>query len=187
MKLAQVEPASARPGWVQKNDYNSCMTSRWFFALRQWTRTALVCALVSVAVACGRPDSSLEQAVRTQLEKDPMTAPLELSVAVRRGIVHLSGETRTRAEQARVLEIVRSLEGVKDVTNAMRISDGPLVEAVRKALAEDPMLASVPIDVDSRNGYVRLMSDQTSRDQRERAMAIARKVDGVREVEDRMK
>ena len=51
----------------------------------------------------------------------------------------------------------------------MVLHDKVLVDAVTKALAEDAMLATVPIKVDFRDGKVRLMSDETDRAQRERA------------------
>jgi hyperosmotically inducible periplasmic protein len=151
------------------------------------TIRALLCLAVGLAIACGRSDQDLEQAVRKQLAADPATANLDLSVSVRGGTVSLSGETRTRAEQARATEIARGTEGVTDVTNLMVISDGDVVDAVRKALAADPVLASTRIEVDSQNGIVRLMSDSTDRAQRERALAVAKAVVGVKGVEDRMK
>jgi hypothetical protein len=67
------------------------------------------------------------------------------------------------------------------------VDDGALAEAVRKALAADALVAAAPLEVDARNGYVRLMSDATNAEQRARAVAIARSVEGVKEVEDRMR
>jgi osmotically-inducible protein OsmY len=172
---------------ARKADYYVTMFSSSFEAVRAVARGTLLFTLMVCAAACGRPDSEVEAAVKAQLAKDSVTAPLKLSLEVRRGVVYVVGETRTFAEQERVTEIARSIEGVKDVTNAMRITDGVLVEEVKKALAADPVVASVPIDVDSRNGFVRLMSDATNREQRERAVALAKKVDGVKNVEDRMR
>jgi osmotically-inducible protein OsmY len=143
--------------------------------------------LIGLAAAGGRPDSDVQAAVQGQLAKDPLTRPLKLSVTVTRGVAYIVGETTTNAEQARATELARGIEGVKDVVNQMRINDDVLVDGVRKALAADPLVASVPIDVDSRNGRVRLMSDQTDPEQRARAVALASKVDGVKSVEDRMR
>jgi len=155
-------------------------------AFRACARAALFFAVTTVA-ACGRPDADVQAAVKGQLAKDPVTAPLDLTVDVQRGVVTLAGQTSTIAEQTRASEIVRSIEGVKEVTNQMSIADGLLVEAVKKALAADPLLGSVPIEVDSRNGYVRLISNDTNKEQRDRAREVAKSVGGVKGVEDRMK
>jgi len=148
---------------------------------------SLVLIVCAACAACARPDAQIEEAIKTQLAKDPLTASLELAVEVRRGVATLGGKTRNQAEQTRAVEIAKSIEGVKDVTNQLTISDAPLVEAVKKALAADPIVGSIPIEVESMNGVVSLISDKTDRDQRERAVTVARSVEGVKGVEDRMK
>ena len=165
-----------------KDDYYVTMRFRSLVATR-----SILPLLVIGCAACGRPDADVQAAIKAQLAKDPATAPLDVSVEVRSGVATLAGNTRSQAEQTRAIELARSIEGVKDVKNEMTISDGALVEAVKKALAADPMVGSFPIDVDSTNGFVRLMSDKTDSTQRERAVTIARSVNGVKGVEDRMK
>jgi len=154
---------------------------------RDAARAIVALALAACAASCGRGDADLETAVKRQLAKDRDLAALDISVDVRSGVAHLSGETRSVADQERAVGIARSLEGVKNVVNEMTISDAPIVKAVRAALAAEPALASVPIDVDSKDGHVRLMSESTTPEQRERTVAIARTVAGVRAVEDRMR
>jgi hyperosmotically inducible protein len=102
-------------------------------------------------------------------------------------VVKLAGDTNTSAEQTRAIEIARAVKGVKDVVSEMRISDTAIVNNVKKALTADEMLAKVPIDVDSSDGYVRLMSAATNRDERQRALEVAKTIEGVASVEDRMK
>ena len=151
-------------------------------------RLASLAAAAALAAACGRPDADVKAAIEAALAKDPVVESLELTVAVSRGIAFVGGETQTTEQQARALDIARAVDGVSQVVNEMDLDENaPLVSAVRKALASDPLLAAVPIDVDARNGVVRLISDATDRAQRERAVAVARGVDGVLDVEDRMK
>jgi osmotically-inducible protein OsmY len=69
----------------------------------------------------------------------------------------------------------------------MHPSDAAIVAAVRSALSADALVGSVPIEVDANRGNVRLMSDQTDKDQRARAIELSTKVDGVKHVEDRMR
>ena len=143
--------------------------------------------LLLLAVGCGRSDSDIQEAVRTELSRDPVTEPFALDVEVVGGVASISGKTLTVEQQERALEVARAVEGVTDVKNGMALHDKVLVDAVTKALAEDAVLATVPIKVDFRDGKVRLMSEQTDRAQRERAVEVARSVEGVQDVEDRMK
>lgn len=159
------------------------MPSRLTFVLR---RAALL--LVLVTSACGRSDADTTAAVEAQLEKDPLTAPLALTVSVSDGVATLSGTVSSPEEQARALAIARGVVGVSQVTNGLTFDqDALLASTVKSALAADPALAAVPIEVDARNGFVRLISDATNAEQRERARAVAQTVAGVRDVEDRMK
>lgn len=66
-------------------------------------------------------------------------------------------------------------------------NDEAIVQAVRQALASDPMVGHIPIDVESVDGVVTLRSDRTNRDERARAVQLASQVDGVTKVWDWMK
>jgi osmotically-inducible protein OsmY len=76
---------------------------------------------------------------------------------------------------------------VEHVIDEMRLSDAAVVAAVKRALAADPMVGKIPIDVDSSAGNIRLKSDQTGKDDRTRAVEVASKIDGVANVEDLMR
>lgn len=154
---------------------------------RAIARRGLVCGVIGISVACGSPDSNAEARIRTQLATDPVTAPLNLFVEVRGGVAYLSGETITRAQQERSTMIARGVEGISGVMSQLTLSDTVIVEAVRRALAADPVVGAVPIHVESRRGLVRLMSNATNEEQRKRAIALAKAVDGVLLVEDLMK
>jgi hyperosmotically inducible protein len=121
------------------------------------------------------------------LAVDAVTATLHLDVSVDRGVVRLIGEVSAREQQRRAIELARTVRGVKDVVDEMYLSDAAIVAAVKKTLASDPVLSSVPLEVDSSGGNIRLMSDQTNQEQRTRAVDVASKVDGVKHVEDRMR
>lgn len=148
---------------------------------------ALFCIVVGLSVACGRTDADLRVALSAQMAVDPATAPLSLTVTVERGVVHLAGETSTRAEQKRVVEIAERIDGVTRVVSELRLSDAVIAGAVKQALAADALTGRLMIDVDSHEGLVRLMSADTNRSERERAVQLAAQVDGVTRVEDRMR
>lgn len=158
---------------------------------RRWGRSlvATVAVLLSVIVhaACGRTDPAVQIAVDERLSTDAGTAPLSLDISINRGVVRLAGEVDSREQRRRAVELARSVDGVKDVIDAMHFSDEAIVAAVKRALAADPIVGKVPIDVDANRGNIRLMSDQTDKEQRARALELSANVDGVKHVEDRMR
>ena len=139
------------------------------------------------AAACRPSDPALQIAVDERLSHDRETGWLSLDIAVNRGVIHLAGEVSSRDQRRRIVELARSVDGVKDVVDAMHLSDEVIAAAVRRALAADPLVGHVPIDVAARRGIVSLMSEQTDKDQRVRAREIAAKVDGVARVDDLMR
>lgn len=139
------------------------------------------------AAACRPADPALQIAVDERLSGDPATAPLSIDISVLRGVIHLAGEVTSRDEQRRIVELARSVDGVRDVVDEMHLSDAVIVAAVKRALADDSLVGTVPIEVASSRGMVSLMSDQTDKDQRARARQIAATVDGVKQVEDLMR
>ena len=142
---------------------------------------------VGVHAACGRTDPAVQIAVDQRLSADAETAPLSLDISINRGTVRLAGEVSSREQSRRAVELARSVAGVKDVLNDMHLSDATIVAAVRRALAADPLVGKVPIEIDANRGNIRLMSDQTDKAQRARAMELSAQVDGVTHVEDRMR
>ena len=149
-------------------------------------RCAATVLCVAVA-ACGDSDPAVQTAVDAQLSVDSVTAPLSVDISVTRGVVRLTGEVASRDQQRRAVELTRSVRGVENVIDEMRLSDAAVVAAVKQALAADSLVGRIPIEVDSSAGNIRLMSDQTGPDDRARAMEVASKVDGVKHVEDRMR
>jgi osmotically-inducible protein OsmY len=141
----------------------------------------------ALLTACSRTDPAIQAAVDSQLAVDSATATLSLDISVTRGVVHLAGVVVSRDQQRRAVELTRSVRGVKDVVDEMHLSDAVIAAAVKQALLADPLVGKVPIDVDSTNGYTRLMSDQTNKEERTRAVELAKKIDGVTQVEDRMR
>jgi hyperosmotically inducible protein len=150
-------------------------------------RVLLLCVIAGLSVACIPSEDEIRTEVRARLAADPTTASMGLSVSAQNRVVYLSGKTATKEEQQRAVTLARAVNGVKLVVNEMWINNAELADKVKAALAADPMVAKVPIEVDAKGGFVRLMSDQTNRDERTRIVEITSKVEGVEQVEDRMK
>jgi osmotically-inducible protein OsmY len=139
-------------------------------------------------MACARTDPSIQVAVDSQLAVDSITAPLSIDISVTRGVVHLAGEVTAREQRTRAVELARAVDGVKDVVDEMHLSDALIAATVKQALAADPLIGTVPIQVVTTNGgYTVLSSAQTTKEDRTRALEIAKKVEGVTHVEDGMR
>lgn len=148
---------------------------------------SVAASLAASLSACDRADSDLRAHVQAQLAVDEQTRHAELTVDADDGVVYLRGEVPSRETQRRAVEVTRAVAGVEEVADELRLSDQVVAEAVRKALAEDERIGSVPIVAGVREGVVRLESDHTGPDDRTRAIAVVSSVDGVIRVEDWMK
>ena len=151
------------------------------------SKLAVVCLVVAVCAACSPSESDIRREVRARLDADPATASLVLSIEVKRQVVYLSGKTATSTEQQQAMAHAKEVKGVKLVVNDMWMNNNDLADKVKAALAQDAVVGKVPIDVEAQGGLVRISSDQTNREERERIVKIASAVEGVKEVEDRMK
>ena len=159
--------------------------------LRQIARK--LCALAgagivaAICVGCAPSEDDLKREVRARLDADATTAPLALSIEVKGRVVYLSGRTASLTEQQQAVKLARSVDRVEAVVNDMWLNNTTLADRVKEALAADATVGGIPIDVEAQGTLVRLSSDQTNREQRARAVQVAAAVDGVGQVEDRMK
>ncbi len=140
----------------------------------------------ALCVACVLSESEIRRDVRERLDADQALAQLDLSIEVKNRVVYLSGKTSTQEQQQRAVAAARG-RGIKLVVNNMWLNNAPLVDKVKQAFASDEQIGKVPIEIEAEGTIVRLMSSQTNSDQRERAVRIASTVEGVTQVEDRMR
>jgi len=150
-------------------------------------RLLFLCVIAGLGVACIPSEEDIRTEVRAQLAANPVTAPLGLSVSAQNRVVYVSGRTASKEEQQRAVELARAVKGVKLVVNDMWVNNVELVDKVKAALSADPMVGKIPIEVDANGGFVRLMSDQTNKDERTRIVEIASAIEGVEQIEDRMR
>ena len=150
-------------------------------------KNALACLVAVLCVACGPSEEDIKRDVRTRFDANQTIAPLALSIEVKRQVVYLSGKTGTPAEQQQAMALAKDAKGVKLVVNDMWLNNSSLADKVKEALGQDAVVGKIPIDVEAQGDLIRLSSDQTNREERERIMKIASSVEGVKEVEDRMR
>lgn len=146
-----------------------------------------VIAAACLSVGCRRSDPDIAAEAYVKVVTDPQLRELEPEITSEYGVVRLAGETRSTQDQTRAVSLVSAVPGVRAVVNAMWVRDGIVLDNVRHRLADDPVARPVVIEVQVERGVVRLYGDTTTREERQRAVELARQVDGVRRVEDWMK
>lgn len=131
-------------------------------------------------------DARLAAGIRAQLRTDPTTASSDIDLAVGHRVVRLWGLADSEAARQRAFTLARTFKGVTDVMNEVQIR-GQVIREIKGALAADPLVGRIPIDVQSIHATIVLVSDKTNQEQRTRALQVARAAAGVVPVEDHMK
>jgi hyperosmotically inducible periplasmic protein len=139
-----------------------------------------------------------------------------IDVTTRDQVVTLAGEVRSEAERDRALQIARGTDGVRDVTDRLRVAgtepttgeeppgedpeprddpdrdvtdrveDGWITTQIQARYFVDADIRGREIDVTTVDGVVTLMGEVHSEAERQRAVGIARGINGVRQVDDRL-
>lgn len=90
---------------------------------------AVVLALPMLA-ACGKTvgetidDATITTRVKTAFINDPVVGALRIDVDTFKGVVTLSGRVKTKAEEAKAIELARKVNGVTDVKSTLQIDPG---------------------------------------------------------------
>lgn len=138
-------------------------------------------------------DSVVTTKVKSALLADHDTKSFEIKVETRKGEVQLSGFVDTQERIDNAIALVRNVEGVKSVENAMSLKDGKstvgnlvddgiLTAKVKSALLADPDVKSFDIAIVTRKGEVQLSGFVDNQAQIDRAIDIARGVEGVQSI-----
>lgn len=172
-------------------------------------------ALVVLTAGCGKPseatgtpapstsvgteidDSVITTSVKTALLSDPNIKSFDLKVETRKGVVQLSGFVENQAQVERAMVIARQVPGVTDIESKVdlkgkpttvgnKIDDSVVTTQVRTALLADPGVKSFDIAVVTRKGEVQLSGFVDNPGQIERAIGIARVIEGVQQVNNEM-
>jgi osmotically-inducible protein OsmY len=139
-------------------------------------------------------DLKTEKHVQAELQKDAALKDNDIDVKIDHGVATLKGTVDTSSERATAERIAR-VEGVTGVDNQLEVagtkargaaSDDAVTANLRAKYLHDDILRHTNIDVTTTSGVVILTGNVQSEDERQRAIAIARRSSGVKRVEDKL-
>jgi hyperosmotically inducible protein len=142
-------------------------------------------------------DSVVTARVKSALLADPDIKSADFKVETRKGVVQLSGFVDNPAQIERAIAVTRAVAGVNSVENnaslkgtpttvGNKVDDGMVTARVKAALLADASIKSLDIAVVTRKGEVQLSGFVDSLGQIDRAMEVARGIEGARIVSNEM-
>lgn len=140
-------------------------------------------------------DTWVTTKVKAQLMTEPGISPLEVNVDTRDGVVTLFGRVQTASDKTAAERSAMKVNGVKSVRNELQVvpdvaakrieaADDKIQEAVQKRISERKALEDDDIDVEVKNGVVRLTGTVDGFGERMTALTVARATEGVKSVID---
>lgn len=177
--------------------------------------SALVVALTSYVSACSKAtnnsgdtpagttlgteidDGVLTTRVKSALLDDASVKSFDLKVETRKGEVMLSGFVDNWSQMERAISVTRSVSGVKSIDNKVsfkgaatsignKVDDAVITTKVKAALLADPSIKSLDIAIVTRQGSVQLSGFVNNQTQIDRAIEVARSIDGVSNINNEM-
>jgi len=70
-------------------------------------------------------DASITARVKTVLLNDTQVAATKIDVVSTQGVVTLSGSVKSKADEARAIDLARRVQGVRDVRSQLQVSSIP--------------------------------------------------------------
>jgi hyperosmotically inducible protein len=146
-------------------------------------------------------DAQITAAVKSKLAQENLGSVTKIDVDTNLGTVYLTGMAETAAFRDRATALAREVQGVRQVVNNLKIQspsaaagsgssrtagqavdDATITASVKTKLAAEKLSTLMKVDVDTRHGIVTLTGDVDSEATRQRAVEVARGVQGVRDV-----
>jgi osmotically-inducible protein OsmY len=134
-----------------------------------------------------RLDSDIKHDVESELKWDPDIDPSDIGVAVKNGVVTLSGFVRSYTQKYQAEKATKRVKGVLGVANDIEVrlpsgnerTDPEIARAAVEAIKDELPYSHENIKVVVKNGWVTLEGNAEWEYQRSRAEAVVRKVRGV--------
>ncbi len=136
------------------------------------------------------PDKEIQQAVLRELDWDPLVKSTEIGVAVKDGIVTLSGFVDSYGKKYNAERAAKRLAGVKAVVNDLKVTlptsdertDVDIARAAVHALEEHTNVPRDQIKITVRDGFITLEGEVEWNYQKEEAESAVRYLTGVKGV-----
>lgn len=164
--------------------------------------TALAAALLTAGLAEAKSDAWITAKVKSKLAAAEDVRAFGTNVDTKDGVVTLRGEVETQAERMLAERHAESIGGVRRVDNRLivredaerglgdkalaGIDDAAITARVKAALAGNRATKARRINVDTKEGEVLLRGSASSDSEKTLAEEIARGVNGVRSVDNRI-
>src|SRR5262245_32979785 len=140
-------------------------------------------------------DTWVTTKVKTQLMTEPGISPLKVNVDTRDGIVTLFGSVENANDKTAAERSAMKVNGVKSVRNELQVvpdvaakrveaADDQIQDAVHKRIEERQALKDDDINIEVKNGVVRLSGTVDGFGERMTALTVARATEGVKSVID---
>jgi osmotically-inducible protein OsmY len=137
-----------------------------------------------------KTDSDIKRDVETELKWDPDIDPTDIGIAVKDGVVTLTGFVRSYSQKWQAEVDTKRVAGVRGVANDLEVrlptgSERPDPEIARDAVAalkNELPYSSEHIKVVAKNGWVTLEGEAEWQFQRSRAEAAVRRIKGIKGV-----
>jgi hyperosmotically inducible protein len=161
------------------------------------TDTVGLPAASSTTVGTDIDDSVITSSVKSALLADADIKSFDFKVETRKGEVLLSGFVDNQAQVDRATAAAKAVPGVKNIQNNVvlkgapttvgkKVDAGIITGKVKAALLGDPTIKSFDIAVVTRDDEVLLTGFVDNQAQVDRAMEVARGIEGVRLVRNEM-
>jgi osmotically-inducible protein OsmY len=137
-----------------------------------------------------RTDEQIQRDVLEELKYDARVQPNEVGVAVKDGVVTLTGWVDSYTKRWAAEEAAHRVKGVKAVANEIEVrlpsiaerTDADLAAAIVRALEWDAFVPVEKIEVTVSKGWVTLKGEVEWQYQKEDAERVVRRISGVRGV-----
>ncbi|ABE56980.1 transport-associated [Shewanella denitrificans OS217] len=169
--------------------------------------TSLILATASLSVNAAEgwqgetKDAWIDGKAETTLLLNTNLNSFDINTDVKNGLVTLTGKVESGVDKALAAELVKSLDGVKDVDNQLTVlsekeSSNDMVEAltdskvatvVKTRLLFSSEVSGTDINVEVEEGVVTLIGTVSSDAERQLALKIAENTDDVDKVVDKIK
>ncbi len=160
----------------------------------------------SAEVSVGVPDAWVTAKIQSKYFMDDEVKGRNINVDTKDGVVTLAGTVETEAQRAQAEAIARNTDGVKDVREQLQVqpaaakpdagtarplpnvvdTDAWITTKVRSRFFTDIHVKNMNVDVATNSGVVTLTGEVQNAEARTTAEALARQVDGVKQVTNKL-